>query len=61
MITKELVEGQPVDKILVVAKQGDFDVIFVGSRGISGIKEFFLGSVSDRVANEAPCPVVIGK
>ncbi len=61
VITNELVEGRPADKIIEAAKQGDFDVIFVGSRGIGGIKEFFLGSVSDRVADESPFPVVIVK
>jgi len=33
----------------------------MGSRGLGRIKEFFLGSVADRVADEAPCPLVIIK
>ncbi|MFH0896557.1 MAG: universal stress protein, partial [Candidatus Bathyarchaeota archaeon] len=31
------------------------------SRGLGGVKEFFLGSVADRVADESTCPVVIVK
>jgi nucleotide-binding universal stress UspA family protein len=33
----------------------------IGSRGLGGIKGFFLGSVSDRVADKASCPVLIIK
>jgi len=29
--------------------------------GLGKIREFFLGSVSDRVADEAQCPVLIVK
>ncbi|HDQ05167.1 MAG TPA: universal stress protein [Candidatus Bathyarchaeota archaeon] len=60
-ISKKLVTGRPADKIVEIADKGNFDLIVMGSRGTGGIKEFFLGSVSDRVADEAPCPVVIVK
>jgi nucleotide-binding universal stress UspA family protein len=42
-------------------QQDDFDLIVIGSSGLGGIKEFFLGSVIDRVADEAPYPVLIVK
>jgi nucleotide-binding universal stress UspA family protein len=42
-----------------VLEKRDFDLIVMGSRGLGGVKEIFLGSVSDRVADEAKCPVVI--
>ena len=60
-VTKKLLEWRPADKIVETAKDGGFDLIVIGSRGLGGIKEFFLGSVSDRVADEAPCPVLIIK
>ena len=59
--SKQLLQGRPADKIVETAKEGSFDLIVVGSRGLGGIKEFFLGSVSDRVADEASCPVLIVK
>ncbi len=60
-ISKKILEGRPSDKIVETAKEGGFDLIVIGSRGLGGVKEFFLGSVSDRVADEATCPVVIVK
>jgi nucleotide-binding universal stress UspA family protein len=56
-----LVEGRPADKLVETAEKEDVDLLVVGNRGLGGIKEFLLGSVSDRVADEAPCPVLIVK
>jgi nucleotide-binding universal stress UspA family protein len=58
-ISTEVLEGRPSEKIVQSADKGDFDLIVMGSRGLGGVKEFFLGSVSDRVADEAKCPVVV--
>ena len=60
-ITKQLENGRPADRIIEIANNENFDLIVMGSRGIGGIKEFFLGSVSDRVADRAHCPVLIVK
>ena len=34
-------------------------MIVVGSRGLKGLKEMFLGSVSNYVTHHAPCSVLI--
>ena len=60
-VSTKIVEGRPSEKILETAEQGNFDMIVMGSQGIGGIKKIFLGSVSDRVADEASCPVLIVK
>jgi nucleotide-binding universal stress UspA family protein len=60
-ITAELKEGEPAAQIVATAKQGGFDVIVVGHRGLSRLSEFFLGGVSERVAHLASCAVVIVK
>jgi nucleotide-binding universal stress UspA family protein len=60
-ISTVLEKGRPSDKIVETAKEGNFDLIVMGHRGLGRVKEFFLGSVSDRVANEAHCPVLIVK
>jgi len=60
-ISTVLEEGRPSDKIVETAKEGNFDLIVMGHRGLGKVKEFFLGSVSDRVADEVHCPVLIVK
>ena len=52
-------EGNPGEEILSVLNKEDVDLAVLGTRGISGIKRFFLGSVSDWVVQEAPCPVLV--
>ena len=54
-------DGRPADVIVQTAIDDHVDLIVLGSRGLGGIKQLFLGSVSDRVADEARCPVLIVK
>jgi nucleotide-binding universal stress UspA family protein len=42
-----------------VANQQEFDLIVVGSRGISSDKAEKLGSVCHRVLHDAFCPVLV--
>ncbi len=50
--------GQPAEVILTLSKQ-DYDSIVLGSRGLSGVKEFLMGSVSRRVVQHSQIPVTI--
>jgi nucleotide-binding universal stress UspA family protein len=57
-----LKEGHPSHTIVNVAKEEGFDMIVIGSRGIGGLKKFFLGSVSNAVVQEAEnCSVLVVK
>ena len=56
-----LKEGHTVQEILKTARDGEFDLIVMGARGISRIRELLLGSVSDGVIRNAPCPVLVTK
>lgn len=53
----ESVEGSAADAILAAAE--DADMIVVGSRGHGTLRGLVLGSVSQKVAHHARCPVVV--
>jgi|SRR5579871_15658 len=51
--------GHPAQEIVRFAAEHSQDLIVVGSRGLGGFRSMLLGSVSDRVARHASCPVLI--
>lgn len=51
--------GDPAAQIIDVATERKTDFIIIGSRGVSGIKRLFTGSISDKVSKHAACPVMI--
>jgi nucleotide-binding universal stress UspA family protein len=60
-ITANLREGDPALEIVALAKDGDFDVVVLGHRGMGKVRELFLGNISERVAHLLACTVVIVK
>jgi nucleotide-binding universal stress UspA family protein len=55
-----LEETRPIGTALIeVALREGADMIVVGSRGLNGVTELLLGSVSHEVAHHSPIPVVI--
>ena len=53
--------GNPANRILFAVREQHFDAVVIGCRGLSGIAEIFLGSVSTSVAQHSPVPVLIVK
>jgi nucleotide-binding universal stress UspA family protein len=52
-----ILDGDPAT---VLAEQGiDLDLLVVGSRGYGPLRRVFLGGVSGRVIELAPCPVIV--
>jgi nucleotide-binding universal stress UspA family protein len=51
----------PAERIIKIAHEQNFDLIVMGSRGLSVMKELILGSVSSEVLHNAGCPVIIYK
>ena len=49
----------PGEEILRAAADEKADLIVLGSRGLSQVKAFLLGSVSDKVSHHAKCPILI--
>ena len=60
-VEKMLVEGHAVEEIVRVADQGSFDLIVIGARGVSHMREMLLGSVTDGVIHHARCPILVMK
>lgn len=55
-------EGHPSHIIVDIANKEGFNIIILGSRGLSGFKKVFLGSVSNAVLHEAKnCSILIVK
>ena len=53
--------GNPAEKIVQIAKTGNYDLVVMGSRGRGIKKEMFLGSVSNHVLHKTPTPILIVK
>ncbi len=54
-------DGHPAEMIIDTAKEIGADLIVVGSHGRHGAQRFFLGSVSSKVVEHAPCHVLVIK
>ena len=60
-VSFNVVEGNPENQIAAVAQEWSADLIVAGSHGRSGLNRFMLGSVSLKLSNDAPCPVLLIK
>lgn len=56
-----LAEGHAAEEIIQAATRSHADLVILGSRGMTGLRGAFLGSVSRRVARHAPCSVLVVK
>jgi nucleotide-binding universal stress UspA family protein len=53
------IEGSPAETLISLAEREGFDVIVVGSVGMSGARRFMLGNVPHRISHHAPTDVLI--
>ncbi len=60
-VETRLEDGNPADCILRCIEADKIDCVIMGSRGLSDRKGLFLGSVSHKVANRAPCTCIMVK
>jgi nucleotide-binding universal stress UspA family protein len=58
-IEKGLVFGNPAESIIQLARKENYDLIVLGSRGLSSVKRYLLGSVSEDVTWHARRSVLI--
>ncbi|MDD4767505.1 MAG: universal stress protein [Desulfotomaculaceae bacterium] len=60
-VEKALSWGNPMEIILEEVANNGYDLIVMGSRGLSPIRGLLMGSVSERITRAATCPVLIVK
>lgn len=53
-VIKRVEDGNPVGRILAVARDEAVDLIVTGARGLSDLEALFVGSVSHKLAHLAP-------
>ncbi|MDH3360928.1 MAG: universal stress protein [Nitrosopumilus sp.] len=58
---EKILYGKEGPKIVKFAHDKKFDLIVIGSRGMSSLKEAFLGSTSNYVLHKSKIPVLIVK
>ena len=58
-ITTVVVSGHPAPKILAQLREGNHDLLVMGTRGLGRVGSALLGSVSQGVLHEAEVPVLV--
>ena len=54
-------EGNIANEIIKLAKKEQCNLIIVGNKGLGATARFFLGSISNKLANSSPCSILIVK
>jgi nucleotide-binding universal stress UspA family protein len=55
-------QGNPAEEVIREAEEGKYSLVIVGERQQQGLMtRFLLGSTTQRIVEQAPCPVIIAK
>jgi nucleotide-binding universal stress UspA family protein len=57
-VTTMVTSGRIREEVVRIADEIDADIIILGTHGVSGLREFFMGSNAFRIVSEAACPVL---
>ncbi|RMG78335.1 MAG: hypothetical protein D6714_18235 [Bacteroidetes bacterium] len=52
-------EGETIPTILAAAQKTKADLIIMGTKGATGLKEIFIGTIAGEVLEKASCPVLV--
>jgi nucleotide-binding universal stress UspA family protein/nitrite reductase/ring-hydroxylating ferredoxin subunit len=58
-VDRQVLDGDPADRICELAEKGNHGLVVVGNKGMAGGKRFLLASVPNRVAHYCPSDVLI--
>lgn len=55
-----ILEGNTIEKIIQFSKKGKYDLIIIGSHGLTGLTKIqALGSIARAISEIAPCPILL--
>jgi nucleotide-binding universal stress UspA family protein len=57
----QLRTGEPLRELMAAVRTIDPQLLVVGARGTSGVRQLLLGSVADGVLNRSPVPVLLAR
>lgn len=60
-VSSRLATGNPFLEIIQAARDGDADLIVMGTHGRTGLAHVLMGSVAEKVVRKSPCPVLTVK
>ena len=60
-LAEKVIFGSPQEEIVDHANDRKYDLIVMGARGLSSVKQVFLGSVSNAIIHKSKTPVLIVK
>ena len=61
-IDTKVVDRDPVSALIEEARDGGYDLLVMGNKGMTGVTRFFrLGSVPNKVTQHLPCSLLIVK
>jgi nucleotide-binding universal stress UspA family protein len=58
IVKKQIVDGNPADRILELVEAGNVDLVVTGARGLSDLKALVVGSVSHKLVQLSPVPCI---
>lgn len=60
-VETRVLDGDPAAELLRALGSGEFELIALGARGLGSLAELLLGSVSDKLLQLSPCPVLVSR
>lgn len=58
-VEEKLIEGVPAK--IILQESEEYDVIVMGTLGRTGISKLLMGSVAEKIVQNAKCPVMVAK
>ncbi|PRX55419.1 universal stress protein [Flagellimonas meridianipacifica] len=59
VFSSKITKNSPISTIVALGDTGNFDFIVMGTKGASGLKEVFMGSVAGGVISKTSAPVIV--